>query len=131
MIYENILKKLNKKAINNGDVPVSAIIVKNNKIISKAYNKKYKNNNPLEHAEIIAIRKACKKLKTTNLIDCELIVTLKPCKMCKEIIKESRIKTVKYYCENEKEIIDNTKYIKINSNDYFSKELSNFFRNKR
>ena len=132
MKYEKILTKLNKKALDNGDIPVSAIIVKDNKIISKAYNMKYKNNNPLDHAEVLAIKKACKKLKTTNLIDCELIVTLKPCGMCKEIIKESRIKKVHYFVDNFKVINDNTKYIKMKcENDYFSKELSEFFKDKR
>ena len=71
-------------------------------------------------------------MKTTNLIDCELIVILKPCGMCKEIIKESRIKKVHYFVDNFKVINDNTKYIKIKcENDYFSKELSEFFKDKR
>ena len=57
----NILKILNKKAINNDDVPVSCLIIKDGKIISKAYNKRNKNKNPFDHAEIIAIQKASKK----------------------------------------------------------------------
>ena len=89
-----ILKKMNNKAKKNGDIPVSAIILKDNKIIAKAYNKKYKNNNPFDHAEVLAIKKACKKLKTSNLIDCEMIVSLKPCKMCYELINECRLKKV-------------------------------------
>ncbi len=132
MKYINILKKLNLKAKDNGDIPVSAIIVRENKIIAKAYNKKVKNNNPLDHAEIIAIRKACKKLKTSNLIDCELYVTLKPCGMCKEIIKEARIKKVYYILDNDKIINDTTKYYKIEDDyQYFKKELSLFFEDKR
>ena len=102
--YIKILKKLNIKAKNNGDIPVSCIIFKEKVIISKAYNKKYKNNNPLDHAEIIAIKEACKKLNTTNLIDCTMLVTLKPCKMCKELIKEVRLKQVYYILDNNKEI---------------------------
>ena len=84
------LKIMNKKAIKNGDVPVSCIIIKNNKIISKAYNMRNKTKNPLDHAEIIAIKRASKKLNTYNLMECELFVTLYPCKMCLEIIKECK-----------------------------------------
>ena len=128
----NMFKKMNNNAKKNEDIPVSAIIVHNNKIIAKGYNKKYKNSNPLDHAEIIVIRKACKKLNRTNLMDCDLYVTLKPCGMCAELIKECRIKRVYYILDNNKQINDTTKYIKMNdSDDYFSKELKGFFRNKR
>ena len=130
--YIDMLKKMNYMAINNGDIPVSCIILKDNLIISKAYNKKYKNNNPLDHAEIIAIKNACKKLKTTNLMDCTMLVTLKPCDMCKELIKEVRLKNVYYILDKNKKVNDTTNYIKINeSEDYFAKELVSFFRDKR
>ena len=62
-----ILKKLNIKAIRNGDVPVSAIITYNNKIIAKAYNMREYKKNPLYHAEILVIMKAAKKLNRWNL----------------------------------------------------------------
>ena len=127
-----MLKKMNKKAIKNGDVPVSCIITKNNKIVSKAYNKKVKNTNPFDHAEIIAIKKACKKLKTENLGDCELIVTLKPCIMCEQVINQSRLKKVYYFNEQEKNVNNTIKYYKINEEStYFREELVNFFVNKR
>ena len=129
--YIDILKKLNKKAIKYGDIPVSAIVICNDKIISKAYNSKYKTNNPLAHAEIIAIKRAAKKLKTPNLIDCTLLVTLEPCSMCKEVIKESKIKTVYYLVDNDKKINNNTIYKKIDSDPYFSKEIKEFFKDKR
>ena len=128
----DLFKKMNNKAAKNGDIPVSAYIIKDNKIISSAYNKKYKNNNPLDHAEILAIRKTCKKLNRTNLMDCELYVTLKPCGMCKELIKECRIKKVYYILDNDKKIIDTTQYIKMDDkNNYFSQEIKEFFKNKR
>lgn len=130
--YKNILKRLNQKAIENGDIPVSAIIIHNDKIIAKAYNQKYKNNNPFDHAEIIAIKKASKKIKTSNLSECEMYVSLYPCSMCREVIKESKIKKVYYYTENNKIINNKIQYIKIDDNDlFFSKELSSFFDNKR
>ena len=130
--YYEILKKLNKKAINNGDIPVSALIVYKNKIIAKAYNMKYKNNNPFDHAEIIAIRKASNKLKTPNLSECDMYVTLYPCSMCREVINETKIKNVYYFTEKNKEINNKIKYIKIEDKKmYFSMELSTFFSNKR
>ncbi len=91
-----------KKAYSNGDVPVGAIIVENNKIISVGYNKKEKENDPTQHAEIIAIKKACKKKKSWHLDDCELYVTLEPCLMCCGAILQSRIKKVIYSIPNSK-----------------------------
>ena len=132
MNYSDILRKLNFKAKKNGDIPVSALIIKNNKIIAKAYNKKIKNNNPLDHAEIIKIKKACKKLKTYNLNDCELYVTLKPCKMCEEVINECRLKKVYYYLDQNKIINNTINYIKLEDKDmYFFKEIKEFFKDKR
>lgn len=83
-----------KKAYKKLEVPVGAIIVQNGKIIARGYNKKEKNKSPIEHAEIIAINKACKKLKNWRLTDCEIYVTLEPCPMCAGAIINSRIKKV-------------------------------------
>lgn len=129
----NILKKMNKKAIKNGDIPVACIIRKENKIIAKAYNKREKCRNPLYHAEIIAIQKASKKLNRWNLSDCELIVTLKPCEMCESVIHEARIKKVKYFLNNEKKVNKTIYFEKIDSeeNNYFEAELKQFFLDKR
>ena len=91
-----------KKAFKTGDVPVGAIIVKNNKVIAKAHNMKEKNKNAIKHAEIIAIEKACKKLKNWHLNECELYVTLEPCKMCCCAIIQARIKKIYYSIESTK-----------------------------
>lgn len=130
---EKLLTILNKKAIKHNEVPVSCIITKDDKIISKAYNNKIRKHDPTAHAEIIAIRKAAKKLKTWNLNECKLYVTLYPCKMCLNVINETRIKEVYYILDNEKEINNNVKITKINSekNEYFQEELKGFFKNKR
>ena len=96
MNYVQILYKLAKKASKKNDIPVSAIIVKDNKIIAKAYNKKNIKQNPLYHAEILCLIKAYKKLKRWNLNDCNMYVSLEPCNMCKELISESRINKVYY-----------------------------------
>lgn len=130
---EKLLTILNKKAIKHNEVPVSCIITKDDKIISKEYNNKITKHDPTAHAEIIAIRKAAKKLKTWNLNECRLYVTLYPCKMCLDVINEARIKEVYYILDNEKEINNNVKITKINSekNEYFQEELKGFFKNKR
>ena len=130
-IYK-ILKNLNIKALNNEDVPVSCLIIKDNKILVKEYNKRNKNNNPFDHAEILAIQKAAKILKTYNLSDCILYTTLKPCKMCEEVIKESKIKTVIYILNKTTQNNNKINYYKIDDNKgYFEKEIKDFFKQKR
>ena len=81
-----------KKALKNGDVPVGAIIVKNGEIISKAYNKKERRQGATYHAEVLAIERACKKLNSFRLDDCEMYVTLEPCMMCMGALLSARIK---------------------------------------
>ena len=83
-----------KKAYKKQEVPVGVIIVKDDKIIVRAYNQKEMKNSPIKHAEIIAIEKACKKLNNWRLNDCEMYVTLEPCPMCTGAIINSRIKKV-------------------------------------
>ena len=100
MDYFNILFELTKKAYKKNEVPIAAIIVSKNKIISTAFNKRHNKNDVLGHAEIIAIKKATKKLKTWHLVDCDLYVTVEPCKMCKNIIEEAKIKNVYYFLKN-------------------------------
>ena len=99
--YMNIAIKEAKKAYKYEEVPVGAVIVKNNKIISKAFNKKEKTKNVIKHAEIIAISKACKKLKNWRLDECELYVTMEPCMMCSGAIEQSRIKKIVYGVKNK------------------------------
>lgn len=135
--YINELLKLSKKAYKNNEVPVGALIVFNNKIIGKGYNVRTKNNDVLGHAEIIAIRKAARKLKDWRLNECDLYVTLEPCSMCKEIIKQSRIKNV-YYLVNKldyKKEYEKTSFVKDDTIDSFQQqkykdELSTFFKDK-
>lgn len=83
-----------EKAYRRGEVPVGAVIVKNGKVIAKAYNKKENTHCAVNHAEIIAIRKASKSLKNWRLDDCDIYVTLEPCPMCASAIKQARIKNV-------------------------------------
>lgn len=96
-----IALKQAKKAEKNGDVPIGAIIVKNNKVISKAYNQKENKKISTYHAEIIAINKACKKLNRWRLNDCTLYTTMEPCAMCCGAIIQSRIEKIVYGIRNE------------------------------
>lgn len=102
---EKIMKiafKESEKAYKIDEIPVGAVIVRNEKVISKGYNMKEKYNDPTMHAEIIAIRKACKKLKDWRLNDCILYVTMEPCEMCLNVILESRIKDIVCGIKNKK-----------------------------
>lgn len=129
---EDQLEKLINKAIKKQEVPIAALIVYNNKIIAKAYNKVNKKNNIMNHAEIIVINKSMKKLKNWRLNNCELYITLEPCSMCKEIIKKCRIKNVYYFTKQNNEKTENdVNYQLINTNDNFSMKLKEFFVNKR
>lgn len=89
------------KAYKKNEIPVGAVIVKNNKLISKAHNNRQYKYNVLGHAEINAILKAEKKLKDWRLDGCTMFVTLEPCKMCQLIINESRIDKVYYLLEQK------------------------------
>ena len=86
--------KYAKKAYNLGEIPVGAVIVKDNKIISYGYNKKEKEHNVLKHAELIAIEKASKKLGNWRLDGCDIYITLDPCPMCASAIHQARINNV-------------------------------------
>lgn len=127
------------KAYKKGDVPIGAIIIKNNKVIAKSYNKKEKNNNAILHAELDVINKACKKLKTWHLEECILYTTLEPCLMCMGAIVQSRINEIYYAAKNnnfgEINIIKKyNKQIKINSGlleKESSELLKKFFQEKR
>lgn len=101
--YIKLLYKLARKAARNGDVPVSAIILKNDKIIATGYNNRQKKSVVLGHAEVNAIIKAERKLGDFRLNDCILLTTLKPCKMCQSIIEAARIKEI-YYILDQKSV---------------------------
>lgn len=80
------------EAAARGSVPVGAVIVKDNKVISVAGNEVIKNCDPTAHAEGLAIRRACKILNRNILDDCDIYVTLEPCAMCAQAISLARIR---------------------------------------
>lgn len=89
-------------AYSIGEVPVGGLIIYNNQIIATAYNKKEINNNSLDHAEIILIGEASKKLDRWRLTDCIMYITLEPCPMCAGAIIQSRISKLVFGANNKK-----------------------------
>ena len=131
-------------AYSKEEIPIGAVIVKDNKIIAKAHNKREKNQIATHHAEILAIEKACKKLKSWRLDDCDIYVTLEPCPMCAGAIMNARIKNVFFAVEDIENGGHNrfnmfTKTLNHTTNCFHEKEFENenktliqrFFREKR
>ena len=136
--YINELINLSKKALKKSEVPIAALIIdENGKIISKAYNTRNIKQQTINHAEILAITKANKKLKSWRLNNCTLYVTIEPCDMCKSVIKESRIQNVYYLLPRlpEKNQYNKTIFNKIKDmsekEDKYQEIINKFWKNKR
>ena len=133
------------KASMKDEVPVGAVIVKGEKIIGKAFNKKERKKCALLHAEMIAIYKASKKLKSWNLSGCKIYVTLQPCLMCYGAILSSRIDEIYFGAYDKKYGLEVEKYEELNTKGFNHKAkvtggileeecgaiLTNYFRKKR
>jgi len=134
-----------KKALALNEVPIGCVIVYEDKIIARGYNRRVTDKNTLSHAELNAIRKASKKLGDWRLDDCEMYITLEPCQMCAGAIVQSRIKKVYAACMNPKagcagSVMNLLQVDKFNHQVEFeegllgeecSKMLSDYFRNLR
>lgn len=133
-----------KKAFYKDEVPVGAIIVKDNLIIARAYNLREASNDPTAHAEILAIREAARVLKSWRLNECQLYVTLEPCAMCAGAILQARLKEVNIGTYDPSfgaagsviNLLHNNslnKWTKVNwlYNDECSTLITKFFSNKR
>ena len=150
MIDEAIDEKYMRIALENAklaegedEVPVGAIIVRNDEIIASAYNTREYGKNALYHAEIKAIDEACKKLGGWRLVGCTMYVTLEPCPMCAGAIINARVERVVYGAPDHKAgafgtMINLTDYPlfkpKITSGvlkDDCAKILTEFFKKKR
>ena len=143
--FMSLAYKQANKALLIDEVPVGAIIVKDNKVIASAYNIKEKLNDPTAHAEILAIKKACKKLNSWHLDDCVMYVTLEPCSMCAGAILQARIKTVIYGAksyqdgsiESALKLYETKGFNHYPNTQYYdklpdcSKIISNYFKSKR
>lgn len=147
MKEEKFMKEAMKeamKALKRDEVPVGCVIVKDNKIVGRGYDKRESTNDSTAHSEIIAIRKAAKKLGDWRLEDCDLYVTLEPCAMCLGASILARIRRIIYGAENPKfgaisSVINLLDYkwnhkIKVVSGilkDECSEILKQYFKNKR
>lgn len=100
--YMQIALKEAEKAEKKGEVPIGAVIVHEDKVIATGYNHRETTQTTLSHAELIAIEKANKVMKSWRLEDCTLYVTLEPCPMCAGAIVQSRIKRVVYGASDPK-----------------------------
>lgn len=116
--YMRLALKEAQKAYDNKDVPVGCVIVINDKVIAKAHNERHNKKDALGHAEVIAIKKACKKLNSWILEDATIYVTLEPCLMCAGAILNARIKKLVYatpepkfgVIESVTNVLDNPKF---------------------
>ena len=100
--YMKMAIKQAKKAYALDEVPIGCVIVQNDKIIARGYNRRNTDKNTLAHAELSAIKKASKKTGDWRLEDCTMYVTLEPCQMCAGAIVQSRLKKVVIACMNPK-----------------------------
>ena len=91
-----------QKAATKDEVPIGAVIVKDDKIIARGHNTRQQTQNAINHAEMIAIQKACKKVGSWRLIDCDIYVTLEPCPMCAGAIINSRLANVYFGAYDQK-----------------------------
>lgn len=134
-MLDNIKKVLQSEldvALKEQEIPVAALIVFNNEILCSAHNQRVANNDVTAHAEVLVIKEAARILGDWRLNGCSLYVTLEPCAMCKEIIKESRIDNV-YYClkrNEEKRGFYKTNFILSDNflTESFQQNLSHFFK---
>ena len=94
--------KCAQKALDEGEVPIGAVVVCDGKIVGRGHNRRTKRQMATAHAEIEAIDKACKKLKSWRIPECEIYITLEPCPMCMGAILNSRIKKVYFGAYEDK-----------------------------
>ncbi len=94
--------ELAKQAEIEGEIPVAAIVVKDNQMIASGYNRSIQQHDASAHAEVIAIRAAGQVLQNYRLVDCTLYVTLEPCPMCAGLLVHSRVKRLVYAAQDEK-----------------------------
>ena len=89
--YMKMALKEAKKAADLNEVPIGCVIVRDDKVIAKAYNKRNSDKNVLSHAELLAIKQACKKTGDWRLEDCTMYITLEPCQMCSGAMVQARL----------------------------------------
>lgn len=143
--YMKIAINESKKALILGEVPIGAVIIQNGKVLAKAFNMRESSQIATHHAEILAIEKACKKIKSWRLENADIYVTLEPCFMCAGAIMNARIKRVVFGAYdtnsqnqnllfeifNDKRLNHTCEIIGGVLENECSKMLSDFFKSKR
>lgn len=143
--YMRLAIKEAQKAQAEDEVPIGAVIVLDNKVIAKAHNQMERTNLATAHAEILAINKACKKLKSWRLDGAEIYITVEPCAMCAGAIANARIKKAYFGAYEQKSGCANSKYPVLSDNglnhsvefeggimlDDCAKIIKNYFKQKR
>ena len=143
--FMNAAIKQALKAVEKDEVPIGAVIVVDGKIIARAHNLMEKTQLATAHAEILAINKACKKLKSWRLDNAEMYITVEPCAMCAGAIANARIKTVYFGAYEEKSGCAESKYPVLSDNglnhtvqfvggverDICANIIKNYFKAKR
>ena len=136
--YMKIAIEESLKSLESDDIPVGAVIVRNDKIISRSFNMCKKYETIHNHAEINCINEAINKTKNPYLDDCVIYVTMEPCLMCYAAIEKTNIKKIVYGVSNEKmgfsKYINHMPKIEIEQNicsGTIKEILNNFFKNKR
>ena len=109
------------KAFKEDEVPVGCVIVKDDKIIARAHNRKEKKNCAIYHAEIECMIKAARKLNNWNMTGCDLYVTLEPCMMCTGAIVNSRIDNIVFGCRDPKggALVSNVEFKRIEGLNHY------------
>lgn len=128
--FMNMAILLAHKAERAGEVPIGAVIVRDGEVISTAFNMREKKQNALYHAEVLAIDRACKKLKSWRLDGCEMFVTLEPCQMCMGAIINARIKRVYFGASSTTDLNWKTDAVKM-ENKLCGEMVQKFFTNRR
>lgn len=147
MIAEHFMKLALKQAqvsLSQDEVPIGAVIVKDGKVIARAHNTRNASHSAVEHAELVAIQRACKKLGDWRLSGCDLYVTLEPCVMCLGACYNARLANVYFGaydlsgrgCVPLSEMIGNTLNHNLNIcggvlQDECSQILTEYFKSKR
>ena len=114
--------KLSEKAFSKDEVPIGAVVVLHDRIIGKGYNQVGSLGDPTAHAEINAIRRACRERNDLYISDCTIYVTLEPCSMCLAAIANSRLKKLIYG-------LPSPKYGAFSSNDSICKNVEGLVKN--
>lgn len=128
---------LAKRARSENEVPIGAVIVKDNKIIGSGYNKRENSKNALSHAEIIAINEACENISNFRLENADIYVTLEPCAMCAGAIVNARLKNLYFGAFDNRfgavgsklNVLDSGLNYKVNfSGGYFEEQIVKIMR---